>query len=295
MPYYDEIVKHLMDRFPDEFAALALASVDVEVEEKLTTEQSTIKMHHSDMTFRVRLPDEEAILHIEAQTDDSRDKPMSLRMLAYASFLGLQYELPVYSTVLYLRPGAGRTDMGYYEYGNETRGGLWFKYTVIRLAELEGASFLDAASVGLLPFTPLMRPPVGMTSEAWVEKCVETTVSARVDDQTRATLLFALSIFGSLAHSPELFQAFISEEIMRESPFYEVVIQRGIEQGIEQGARETSINNILAVLTARFPQRDLQPVKYALEAIPDTDQLTQLLQTAALTPTFEAFLQALDA
>ncbi len=98
-----------------------------------------------------------------------------------------------------------------------------------------------------------MRPPVGMTSEAWVEKCVETTVSARVDDQTRATLLFALSIFGSLAHSPELFQVFISEEIMRESPFYEVVMQRGIEQG----ARETSIYNILAVLTARFPQRDL--------------------------------------
>ena len=294
MPYYDEIVKHLMDRFPEEFAALALMSVDVEVQEKLTTEQSTIKMHHSDMTFRVRLPDEEAILHIEAQTDDSRDKPMSLRMLAYASFLGLQYELPVYSTVLYLRPGAGRADMGYYEYGNETRGGLWFKYTVIRLAELEGTSFLDTAAVGLLPFTPLMRPPVGMTSETWVEKCVETTVSARVDDQTRATLLFALSTFGSLAHSPELFQGFISEEIMQESPFYEIVIQRGIEQGIEQGARETTIRNILTVLTARFPLRDPQPVQHGLEAISDEDQLTQLLQTAALTPTFEAFLEALD-
>ena len=81
---------------------------------------------------------------------------------------------------------------------------------------------------------------------------------------------------------------------MRESPFYEVVIQRGIEQGIEQGARETTIRNILAVLTARFPLRDPQPVQHALEAIPDEDQLTQLLQTAALTPTFEAFLQALD-
>jgi hypothetical protein len=82
---------------------------------------------------------------------------------------------------------------------------------------------------------------------------------------------------------------------MRESPFYEVVIQRGIEQGIEQGERETSIRNILAVLKARFPQRDPQPVQHTLEAIRDEDQLTQLLQTAALTPTFEAFLQALDA
>ena len=78
---------------------------------------------------------------------------------------------------------------------------------------------------------------------------------------------------------------------MRESPFYEVVIQRGIEQG----ARETTIRNILAVLTARFPQRDTQPVQHALEAIRDEDQLTQLLQTAALIPTFEAFLQTLDA
>jgi predicted transposase YdaD len=303
MPYYDEIVKHLMDRFPHAFAVLALKTPDVEVQGKLTTEQPTVKIHQSDMTFRVRLRDEEAILHIEAQTEDSRDKPMPLRMLAYASFLGLQYELPVYSTVLYFRPNAGRTDPGYYAYGDESRGGLWYKYTVIRLAELEGASFLDASSIGLLPFTPLMRPPAGMTGEAWIEKCVETTLSARVDSQTRATLLFALSIFGSLAYSPELFQAFISEEIMQESPFYEVVMQRGfergveqgIEQGIEQGARETSIANILAVLTARFPQRDPHPVQHALEAILDLDRLTQLLQTAALTPTFEAFLQALDA
>ena len=112
MPYYDEIVKHLMDRFPHEFAVLVFGTQNVEIGEKLSTEQPTVKIHHSDMTFKVRLSDEEAILHIEAQTDDSRDKPMPLRMLAYASFLGLQYELPVYSTVLYFRPPAGRDDPG---------------------------------------------------------------------------------------------------------------------------------------------------------------------------------------
>ena len=56
---------------------------------------------------------------------------------------------------------------------------------------------------------------------------------------------------------------------MQESPFYERVMQRGIEQGIEQGiaqgreqgiaqgreqgARQVSIDNTLAILEGTFP------------------------------------------
>ena len=299
MPYYDEIVKHLMDRFPHEFAALVFGTKDIVIGEKLSTEQPTVKIHHSDMTFKVRLSDEEAILHIEAQTDDSRDKPMPLRMLAYASFLGLQYELPVYSTVLYFRPSAGRDDPGYYRYGNQGRGGLWFEYTVIRLYELEAELFLDAASVGLLPFAPLMKPPTDMTDKAWVQKCVETVQAAAVDNQTRSTLLFALSLFGSLVHNHELFEEFISEEIMQESPFYELVMQRGraqgIEQGIERGARETTIENMLAVLEARFPTANINAIESRLAAITDLNRLKQLNLEASLVPDFETFQRGLEA
>ena len=39
---------------------------------------------------------------------------MPLRVLGYASALVLRYRLPVYSMVLYLSPGAGRTDPGTY-------------------------------------------------------------------------------------------------------------------------------------------------------------------------------------
>ena len=87
------------------------------------------------------------------------------------------------------------------------------------MADLEGESFLDAASVGLLPFTPLMKPPVGMNSEVWLEKCVKKTVGAPVDIQTRGTLLFALSTLGSLTYDLTFIQELISEEIMRESTF----------------------------------------------------------------------------
>ena len=51
MAQYDEIVKHLMDRFSDEFARLAFNTSNVEVVAKLDTEQQTVKVHQNDMTF----------------------------------------------------------------------------------------------------------------------------------------------------------------------------------------------------------------------------------------------------
>ena len=289
MAQYDEIVKHLMDRFADEFATLAFDTPDVKVLETLDTEQQRIKVHRNDMTFKVLYHNETVILHIEVQTHDSRDKPMPLRVLAYASELLLRHELPVYSVVLYLSPNAGQNDPGGYIYGNDVFG-LHFKYQVIRLADLEGAAFLEAASVGLLPFIPLMKPPMGMNTEEWIQKCVEKTINAPVDTQTRATLLFALSTLGGLAHDPYLFQILISEEIMQESPFYQLIIQKGIEQG----AREMSIKNILSVLSKRFPYHDLKPVVNTLESILDIDHLTELHLTAIDTPSVEAFKQILN-
>ena len=289
MPYYDEVFKHLTEQAPHALAALALRTSDVEVGEKLSTEQPTVKVHHSDLTFRVRLRNEDAVLHIEAQTDDSRRKPMPLRMLAYASFLGLEYELPVYSTVLYFRPGSGRRDPGFYEYGNADQGSLRFRYNVIRFYELEGESFLDASSIGLLPFTALMKPPADVDSESWVQRCVSATRAAPVDADVRATLLFGLSIFGSLAHNVELFHKFISEEVLMESPFYEEVIKRWLEQGIERGAREATIENTLTVVTERFPFADIVELKSRLEGISDIDRLKQLGVAASLVSSFEAF------
>ena len=80
---------------------------------------------------------------------------------------------------------------------------------------------------------------------------------------------------------------------MQESPFYEIIIQRGIEQGIEQGSREMSIRNILSVLTKRFPQQDVQQVSEALEKVQSIDRLMQLHLTALDTPSVAAFLSVL--
>ena len=80
---------------------------------------------------------------------------------------------------------------------------------------------------------------------------------------------------------------------MQESPYYEIVIQRGVERGVQQGARETSINNILSVLTERFPNCDVQSVAEELESIEDLERLTMLLRIAVKTPSVEEYLHAI--
>ena len=290
MAQYDELFKYLGNYAPDQLASLALNMARVEVGAPLNTEQPTVRTHQSDMTFRVWLPDrgETAILHIEAQTEDSRDKPMHLRMLAYASFLAHQHELNVYSTVFYLRPPAGRNDPGIYSYGDDTIGSLRFTYNVIRVYELDGAAHLNPNAPGLLPFTPLMRPPSGMTNRAWVKTCIETTKAAPVDRPTCGTLLYALSIFGGLMYQSEFFQDRAMEAIMQESSFYNYLVTRSREEGIVQG-RQAIIESTMAILEARFPDADINALSPRLEAITDLDRLKALNLNASLATSYDAF------
>ena len=77
---------------------------------------------------------------------------------------------------------------------------------------------------------------------------------------------------------------------MQESPFYERVIQRGIEQG----ARQTSIENIVATLETRFPGADVSALKPRLETIVDINHLKQLSLNALRTRSFQDFQESLQ-
>ena len=138
-----------------------------------------------------------------------------------------------------------------------------------------------------------MKPPEGMNAEAWLERCVEKTVGAPVDTQTRGTLLFALSTLGSLVHDLTFIQKLISEEMMQESPFT-FIEQFSFEEHLRrENARKYLIPHILVELTSRFPSIDVQSVKQALESIHDYDRLVELHNRVNDTTSVEAFLQAL--
>ena len=188
MAEFDTIYKHLIQKYPNDFASFTLGREDVEVLAVIDTEQLTIEAHQTDSLIRVRMDDEEALVHNEFQTTDSTNPPLPRRMAGYIGHAIRQHGLPIYSNVIYLRPDAGRRDPGYYV--QERRGyPIAIHYRVIRLIEIEGEHVLESGQSGLIPFTPLMKPPEGMASDAWLHQCIHTARTHPIARSYRADYL----------------------------------------------------------------------------------------------------------
>ena len=71
MAEFDTIAKHLIYTYPHDFARFALQQDDLEVLDVIDTEQPTVEAHRTDSLIRVRINDEEALVHHEFQTTDS--------------------------------------------------------------------------------------------------------------------------------------------------------------------------------------------------------------------------------
>ena len=173
MADFDIVSKYLTQHYPDDFARFALGRDDVEGTKVIDPEQLTVKARQTDSLLRVQLDGEKVLVHTEFQTADSTQPPMARRMVGYIGRAVEQYGLPVVSSVIYLRPGAGRRDPGYY------------------LQDRPGQRILTSGPVGLLPFVPLMRP-TGRPAD-WLQTCVREVQAQPLDRATcsQATLVVA--------------------------------------------------------------------------------------------------------
>ena len=113
---YDNMGKSLWTDHAVDLSRFVLDEEDVEVLEDLDTEQQTIIARQTDITKHVRVNNQEAILHVELQLRDSTDTPMWARNVQYQGYLVGEYQMPVYSNVIYFHPRAGRNDPGGYTY-----------------------------------------------------------------------------------------------------------------------------------------------------------------------------------
>jgi len=290
---YDNMAKNLLTDYATDISQFVLGVTDVEVIENIDTEQQIIVGQRTDSTKRIRVNKQEAILHIELQLRDSTQKPMWVRNAAYHGYLVGEYQLPVYSNVIYFHPNAGRNDTGIYKYSWQ---GYEYKlqYKVIRLSQIDGQTILEKQTPGLLPFLPLMKPKTGMDTEKWVQDCIDAAIAVSTDQQMQSDLLCALSLFGSIVHDAELFKRHIPEEIMQESKYYQLLREQFIAQGITQGARNTTIRHILALLESRFSEDAVRNISNKVESIDDLQRLDELLITASKVKSLDTFQNMLD-
>ena len=281
---YDNMGKSLWRDHAVDLSRFVLDEDDVEVLEDLETEQQTVIARQTDITKCVRVGNQKVILHVELQLRESTQKPMWARNAQYQGYLVGEHQMQVYSNVIYFHPNAGRNDPGGYTYswnGYEHTN----RYKVIRLIEIEGQAILERQAPGLLPFTPLMKPPAGMGLEQWMQECVDTTCTIPVDQQTQADLLYGIYLFGGVVYDSELLDRLIPEELMRESKTY----QRQRERII----RENTIENTLALLKRRFHTEEVSALTPALQNINDLERLQQLLVAVPEMQSLEAFAQML--
>ena len=285
MAEFDTVTKQLIHAYPADFAHFAFPQDDVQVLGVVDTEQHTVKTHRTDSLIRVRVGGQKALVHHEFQTTDSKT-PMPRRMARYIGYCIGQYGVPIYSTVIYLRPDAGRNDPGYYlqeQHGYR----ILVQYKVIRLIELDGQRMLDGGPSGLIPFTPLMQRPAGVDPEAWLRQCVNRAQAVPMDEPLKENYLADLAVLSGLVYNLETVMTIIAEETMYESS----VVQYFTEKGIEQGLQES----ILDVLELRFQPEDVRRLTARIGAIDDVPRLKQLHRAAIQVSSLEAFSSLLDA
>ena len=235
MAEIDTVSKRLIQTYPADFARFALQRDDLEDVEVIETEQPIVKARRTDSLLRVCIDGQKVLVHHEFQTTD--DPTMPRRMAGYIGYLIQHYGLPIYSTVLYLRPDAGRTDPGHYL--QEQHGfRILVQYKVIRLIDLDGQDMLDAGPVGLVPFAPLMQPPAGQAEAEWLEQCLTRADALPLDRPGKADLLAGLAILSGLVYNPQTIAAIISKEhlmdLMRESSFAQYLAETIREEIIEE-------------------------------------------------------------
>ena len=293
MADFDIVSKYLIQHYPDDVARFALGRDDVEFVEWIDAEQTAVQAHRPDSLLQVRLGGEMAVVHTEFQTTDSSSPPMPQRMAGYIWRAIEKYELPVYSSVIYLRPNAGRRDPGYYL---QDRPGhrVLIEYKVVRLSQQAGPPVLAAGPAGLLAFAPLMQPASGQAAEAWLRQCVQAVQALPLAEPARGNLVGGLSVLSGLIYAPETIAAIISQEgimdLIRESSFAQLLTQ----QAHEQGGRERAIEALLDVLEIRFALGAAEPLAARIRGIKDLQRLKQLHRAAIQVPSLEAFGRLLD-
>jgi hypothetical protein len=161
-------------------------------------------------------------------------------------------------------------------------------WQVVELWRIPAAELLAAGDIGLIPWVPLAHiegPP-----EPIFREC-RARIERDAPRSEQENLLVASHFLAGLKYNDrKLFQLLGGRKAMTKigSP----VLREILDEAAQEAAHETTIENLVAVLAARFGT-DAEAVRSDLKAIKDDARLKELLTLAATCPDLESFRQQL--
>ncbi len=230
------------------------------------TVQTTERL--ADRAFRVRSGAERFVVYMEAYTYWKKSAPWSV--LVKSGMLSERERLPTVTLVFILRPRRYRPQRGVFRLrarGRPTQH-VWFHE--VCLWKLKPASWWETVP-GLMALYPLChhrepdREAIGYAAEVIQEGVTDPVICG--------DLLTSLGIFGKLAYPRIDVLQLIGREQMKESKFYQEIL--------EEGRIEEKRTDIGEVLETRFGTEAAEEFREALGNVTDLPKLSTLLRLAS--------------
>ncbi|BBD69413.1 hypothetical protein NIES4072_32540 [Nostoc commune NIES-4072] len=204
---------------------------------------------------------------------------MPLRMRAYAALAQERYRLPTYPVLInILPPPSTLTIVNSYE--QEFLGLRAIQdYRVINLWEIDAEIVFEQSLPSLLPFVPILQ---GGGEVSVVQRALK---ALRADAQLNE-LESLLAFFASFVLETPLMQQIMRWDmaVLRESPWYQEIEQRGIQQGARR--------QLIRVLEQRFGEIPHE-VEIRLES-ESVEQLENLMDSAIAVSSLDEFVEILS-
>ena len=243
----------------------------------------------SDVLIRVASPQYGEFLVLnELQLRPSSQMPR--RMRAYAALAEEKYKLPTYPVLInILKIGDEEiaTRFASNIAGLEARQ----DYRVINLWEVDVKIVFEQPLPSLLPFVPILQ---GGENESTIREALRIL---RGDEQLNQ-LETVLAFFATFVLESTLVQEIMRWDmaVLRESPWYQEIEQRGVERGLrmgeerglrmgeERGRREEILSNIEMSLEVKFGSNGLELMPQIMP-IADLERLKEILRSIVVANT----------
>ncbi|MBY0230360.1 MAG: hypothetical protein K2W96_13835 [Gemmataceae bacterium] len=284
MPHpFDATLKSLGKDHAADFVAMFDAPT-TETVTPLNVDLSTVTTS-ADLVFGLGDPLKE-VVHIDFQAGANRKKGRAV--LVYNALLHENYEVPVHSVLVLLRPSADHSEVtGEVAYAARPgRSRMEFGYEIVRLWQVPAEEFLRGP-LGTLPLAVLGGLPAGTDRQAGLTEVVRSVLERLAAEAPPGWLerlqVSMAELLALVVKRKEVRNIFGGAGVMLTpgTPVYEGLVDIGVE-------RQTKLH-ILKLGKRKLGEAD-EAIRTKLEAIDDIERLERIFDRAADAPSWDDLL-----